>query len=76
MFFANFKASGRVGILNFVNDTKEYGHVSKKWAGFGKELFTSADNYMLEINETVPKDDPMRVLILAAVICIDMVLKE
>ena len=62
--------------FKFVNDTKEYGHVSKKWAGFGKELFTSADNYMLEINEAVPKDDPMRILILAAVICIDMVLKE
>ncbi len=62
--------------FKFVNDNNEYGHVSKKWAGFGKELFTSADNYMLEINDTVPKDDPLRILILAAVICIDMVLKE
>jgi hypothetical protein len=39
-------------------------------------MFTSADNYMLEINEVVPKDDPLRILILSAVICIDMVLKE
>jgi uncharacterized protein YxjI len=62
--------------FKFVKDNNEYGHVSKKWAGLGKELFTSADNYMLEINETVPKDDPLRVLILAAVVCIDMVLKE
>jgi hypothetical protein len=31
---------------------------------------------MLEIKETVPKDDPLRILILAAVVCIDMVLKE
>ena len=54
----------------------EYGHVSKKWAGLGKELFTSADNYMLEINENVPPDHPMRQLIVAAVLCIDMVLKE
>ena len=54
----------------------EYAHVSKKWSGFGKELFTSADNYMLSINEKVEKDDPIRLLILAAVMCIDMVLKE
>ena len=62
--------------FKFVKDNKEYGHVSKKWSGLGKEMFTSADNYMLEINNIVPKDDPLRTLILAAVICIDMVLKE
>jgi len=62
--------------FKFVKDNSEYGHVSKKWAGLGKEMFTSADNYMLEINDAVPKDDPLRILILSAVICIDMVLKE
>jgi uncharacterized protein YxjI len=62
--------------FKFVKDNKEYGHVSKKWAGLGKEMFTSADNYMLEINDSVPQDDPLRILILSAVICIDMVLKE
>ena len=62
--------------FKFVNENKEFGHVSKKWAGLGKEMFTTADNYMLEINESVPKDDPLRTLILGAVICIDMVLKE
>ena len=62
--------------FKFVKNEKEYGHVSKKWAGLGKEMFTSADNYMLEIKDTVAKDDPLRILILAAVICIDMVLKE
>ena len=50
--------------------------VSKKWAGIGKEFFTSADNYVLSISETVPRDDPVRALILASVLCIDMVLKE
>ena len=62
--------------FKFVKVNIEYGHVSKEWAGLGKEMFTSADNYMLEINDTVAKDDPLRILILAAVICIDMVLKE
>lgn len=51
-------------------------HVSKKWAGLGKELFTSADNYILEISDEVPEDNSIRQLIVAAVMCIDMVLKE
>lgn len=62
--------------FKFVKDELEFAHVSKKWAGIGKELFTSADNYMLEIDANVPKNDPKRLLILAAVMCIDMVLKE
>ena len=51
-------------------------HVSKKWSGLGKELFTSADNYVLEISDAVGDDENARKLILAAVMCIDMVLKE
>ncbi len=62
--------------FKFASDTTEYATVSKKWAGFGKEMFTSADNYVLTINDSAPKDSPMRKLILAAVMCIDMVLKE
>ncbi len=57
-------------------DGQELAHVTKKWAGAGKELFTSADNYMLEISASVPSNDPIRPLILASVMCIDMVLKE
>ena len=62
--------------FKFMKDDTEFAHVSKKWAGLGKEMFTTADNYMLEIDEKVPVDNPLRVLILAAVMCIDMVLKE
>lgn len=62
--------------FKFMKDDTELAHVSKKWAGLGKELFTSADNYMLSIDEEVPHDHPIRLLILAAVMCIDMVLKE
>lgn len=51
-------------------------HVTKKWQGLGAELFTSADNYVLEINPEVPQDSEIRKLIFAAVMCIDMVLKE
>ena len=44
--------------------------------GLGKELFTTADNYMLSIDRAVAPDDKVRQLIMAAVMCIDMVLKE
>jgi uncharacterized protein YxjI len=62
--------------FKFTKDNKELAHVSKKWAGIGKEFFTSADNYVLEIYSHVPKDDVVRSLILASVMCIDMVFKE
>jgi uncharacterized protein YxjI len=57
-------------------DNKEFATVTKKWSGFGKEFFTSADNYVLQISNDVPENHPLRQLILAAVMCIDFVLKE
>ena len=62
--------------FRFMSGDVEFAHVTKKWAGLGKELFTSADNYVLEISDIVPPDNPVRQLIMAAVMCIDMVLKE
>ena len=62
--------------FSFMAGDKELAHVSKKWGGMAKELFTSADNYVLTISPTLPADHPARQLILAAVMCIDMVLKE
>lgn len=60
----------------FEQNGRELAKVNKKWSGIGKELFTSADNYMLSINPEVNKEDNVRLMILAAVLCIDMVLKE
>lgn len=62
--------------FKFMKDEIEFAHVSKEWAGLGREMFTSADNYMLKIDDRVPNDHSLRTLILAAVMCIDMVLKE
>lgn len=62
--------------FKFADENQEFAHVSKKWAGIGKEFFTSADNYMVTISENVAPNDPKRILILGAVLCIDMVLKE
>lgn len=36
--------------FRFMRDDFEFAHVSKKWSGLGKEMFTSADNYMLQIS--------------------------
>jgi len=62
--------------FQFVKGGRRLAEVSKKWAGIGKEFFTSADNYVLHIDEVVPRGDAVRPLILASVLCIDMVLKE
>jgi uncharacterized protein YxjI len=62
--------------FRFLRDDVELAHVTKKWTGLGKEFFTSADNYVLQISDDVPPNSRIRQLILAAVMCIDMVLKE
>ena len=62
--------------FKFVKDDMEFARVTKKWAGIGKEFFTSADNYILKVEDQVPQDNNIRVLLLGAVLCIDMVLKE
>lgn len=62
--------------FKFLYGDVEMAHVSKEWAGIGKEMFTSADNYVLNISDHIALNSPARQLILAAVMCIDMVLKE
>jgi uncharacterized protein YxjI len=56
---------------------KEIGVVSKKWAGIGKELFTSADNYVVSISDdyVISSPDTMALLIIAG-LSIDVVYKE
>ena len=60
----------------FLQGYTQIAKVTKKWAGIGKELFTTADNYALIIENHVPANDPLRQLIIASVVTIDMVLKE
>jgi len=62
--------------FRFLAGDTELARVTKQWSGLGKELFTSADNYVLEITDDVPSESPIRTLIVAAVMCIDLVLKE
>lgn len=62
--------------FRFMSGEQELAKVTKKWAGIGKELFTTADNYILTISPSVPAASPIRPLVIGAVMCIDMVLKE
>jgi len=61
--------------FKFLKDENTIATVTKKWSGIGKELLTSADNYILDIDDNIEKTSPLRLLFFAAVISIDMVLR-
>ncbi|MFP5247552.1 MAG: phospholipid scramblase-related protein, partial [Thermoanaerobaculia bacterium] len=52
---------------------QELGRVTKKWAGLAKELFTTADTYVISLSDTRPG---VAELLLAAGLAIDTVFKE
>jgi hypothetical protein len=54
----------------------ELGVITKKWAGIGRELFTSADNYMISLSDATGIHAGNVVLLLAAGLAIDVVFKE
>lgn len=54
----------------------EIGTVTKKWAGLGRELFTSADNYIISLSPESAGNHAATTLLLAAGIAIDTVFKE
>ena len=60
--------------FRFLSGDSELGVVTKKWAGLGKELFTSADNYVVSINGAPSRE--MSILLLASGLAVDTVLKE
>lgn len=60
--------------FRFFSGETELGLITKKWAGLGKELFTSADNYIISINGT--PEPSINLLLLAAGLAIDIVFKE
>jgi uncharacterized protein YxjI len=53
---------------------QEVGHITKKWAGIGKEMFTTADNYLVELDPQL--SGPLRQLATAAAVGIDTALKQ
>lgn len=57
-------------------DGSELGQIGKKWAGLAKELFTSADTYMVSIDESMSGEESIKILLLAASLAVDIVYKE
>ena len=53
---------------------QEVARITKKWAGLGKEIFTTADNYVVEIQPGVR--GPLRQVVLASAAGIDTALKN
>lgn len=60
--------------FKLLSNDNELGVVTKKWAGVGKELFTTADNYVISLNGQ--PNEGIAALLLAAGIAIDVVFKE
>ncbi len=50
---------------------EEIGRVTKKWSGIGKEMFTDADNFRLQI-DTSKADKDFAVLMLTSALAIDL----
>ena len=52
----------------------EIARITKTWEGFGKAIFTTADNYVVQIHR--PLEDPLRSLVVAAAVTVDTALKQ
>jgi uncharacterized protein YxjI len=52
----------------------EVGRINKKWAGIGRELFTTADHYQVLIHHELPY--PLRLMVLASAVTVDTALKQ
>ncbi|MGC4074387.1 MAG: phospholipid scramblase-related protein [Nibricoccus sp.] len=71
--FAEVKGDWKGWNFRLVDVTgREMGIVTKKWAGIGKEFFTNADQYVIEVKESGSSN----ALVLAAALAIDIVFKE
>ncbi len=52
----------------------EIARITKTWEGLAKTMFTTADNYVVQIHGAVPQ--PLRSLVVAAAVSIDTALKQ
>ncbi len=75
--FAEVKGDWKGWSFKFLTtDGQELGTVGKKWAGLAKEMFTSADNYVININEAGQGKKNSNLLLLAAGLAIDIIYNE
>ena len=52
----------------------EIARITKTWEGLAKTMFTTADNYVLQIHR--PLEDPLRTLVVSAALGVDTALKQ
>jgi uncharacterized protein YxjI len=52
----------------------EVARITKTWEGLAKTMFTTADNYVLQVHR--PLEDPLRTLVVAAALGVDTALKQ
>ncbi|MDJ0923352.1 MAG: phospholipid scramblase-related protein [Acidimicrobiia bacterium] len=52
----------------------EVARITKTWEGMAKTMFTTADNYVLQIHQ--PLQDPLRSLVIASALSVDTALKQ
>jgi uncharacterized protein YxjI len=52
----------------------EVARITKTWEGLAKTMFTTADNYVVQVHR--PLDEPLRSLVVAAALAVDTALKQ
>ncbi len=52
----------------------EVARITKTWEGLAKTMFTTADNYVLQIHRTL--DEPLRSMVIASALSVDTALKQ
>ncbi|HEY3140717.1 MAG TPA: phospholipid scramblase-related protein [Acidimicrobiales bacterium] len=52
----------------------EIARITKTWEGFAKAMFTTADNYVVQMHR--PLEEPLRSLVIASALSIDLTLKQ
>lgn len=52
----------------------EVARITKTWEGLAKTMFTTADNYVVQIHR--PLEDPLRMLVVASSLAVDTALKQ
>jgi uncharacterized protein YxjI len=62
----NFSIQDRTG--------SEVARITKTWEGLAKTMFTTADNYVLQLHRTL--DEPLRSLVIASALSVDTALKQ
>ena len=72
----NLKGNWKARDFKITNVNGELlGSITKKWAGIGKEFFTDADNYVIDISSNVQKNED-KILVLGACLALDSVVFE